>query len=311
MSSEISGEIHEKSVESQTIVKTMFASLHLYSKTPEIEKMCFSRHKIPKTSDGSEANVVVTEASNPHLSRDMENPDLNAAAFRLTSKASFDELRFKMVKKATGSAFFERRPRIKGVQSPAIADLTITQHRWRLATSAVNAYPALQKEYVTQVQHPDCIHFKSEELVVLRVQNWPWDDLLRNVGGLVVGFVLWLANFAYGAIHAAAWNDHFPTVVEKWLWRSSSVYIGFCGGLWIILNYVAQAYRPLNEFWERWMDGGGKKWQNFLIGVPVFVCGFSLLFARGFIVIEAFISIRQLPAAAYDTPTWSQIFPHF
>ena len=46
--------------------------------------------------------------------------------------------------------------------------------------------------------------------------------------------VLWLANFCYGGIHAAAWNDHFPSEVEKWLWRSSASYIGFCGGLWVV-----------------------------------------------------------------------------
>lgn len=59
------------------------------------------------------------------------------------------------------------------------------------------------------------------------------------------------------------------------------------------------------------MDGGGRWWQNLLIGVPVVVCGASLVFARAFIVVEAFVSIRELPAAAYDTPTWTQVFPHF
>ena len=35
------------------------------------------------------------------------------------------------------------------------------------------------------------------------------------------------------------------------------------------------------------------------------------MMARAFIVIEAFVSIRQLPLAAYETPSWSQIMPHF
>ena len=58
-------------------------------------------------------------------------------------------------------------------------------------------------------------------------RNWPSDELLRDVGGLVVGVVLWLANFLYGGIHAAAWNDLFLSAVEKWLWRASASYIGF------------------------------------------------------------------------------------
>ena len=147
--------------------------------------------------------------------------------------------------------------------------------------------------------------------MVDRARNWPSDDLLRNVGGLIISMILWLACFLYGAIHLTAWNDHFPTNAEKWLWRTSGLYIGFCSALWIVLNSITQAYEPLNTFWERWMDGGGRWWHNIILGAPVVLCGLSLIFARGFVVIEAFVSIRELPAAAYETPTWTQVFPHF
>lgn len=123
--------------------------------------------------------------------------------------------------------------------------------------------------------------------------------------------VLWLANFLYGGIHAAGWDDHFPSSVEKWLWRSSAGYIGFCGGLWVILNFVVSSYQPLNDFWEHWMDGK-KGWaQNITLGSLVFICGLSLMLARAYIVVEAFASIRELPVAAYETPSWSQVLPHF
>lgn len=161
-------------------------------------------------------------------------------------------------------------------------------NRWQLASEAIKTYPAIRQHYVFHSHARDrCLHFKTEELLVSRVQNWPWDDLLRSVDGLVVGMVLWLACFVYGSIHLAAWNDHFPSMLERWLWRSSSLYIAFCGGLWTLLNYITRSYKPLNAFWERWMDGGGRWWHNILISVPVVVCGFSLIFARAFIVIEA------------------------
>lgn len=73
------------------------------------------------------------------------------------------------------------------------------------------------------------------------------------------------------------------------------MYIAFCGGLWIILNYVAQAYRPLNDFWEKWMDGKKRWWHNLILGTPVVICGTSFLLARVYIVLEAFLSIRELP----------------
>lgn len=318
MLSEMSGEVDGNSLESQTSVKTMFAFLHLYSKTPEVENLAL-RRPLPLAQNDipSRCNSVTTTVDFNQGSE--ATPDLGNSGdqgfvpgLRLATKASIEELRNRKLEKATSTAFFKRRPKIKGVTLRGDWAPSATIRRWQLASSAVQQYPALLAETSAHSHHNGgCIHIKAEELLTCRVQNWPWDDLLRDVGGLVVGLILWLANFAYGALHAAAWNEHFPTVAEKWLWRSSSVYIGFCGGLWIVLNYAAQAYQPLNEFWEKWMDGGGRRWQNSVLGFPVCICGLSLLFARGFIVIEAFISIRSLPAAAYDTPTWSRIFPHF
>ena len=100
-------------------------------------------------------------------------------------------------------------------------------------------------------------------------------------------------------------------LAEKWLWRSSSAYIGFAGVLWIVLNGVAQVWQPLNMYWEGWMEGKGQWWDNVLIGTTATVCGVSFLLARGCLIVEAFISIRQPPAAASQTPDWTQVFPHF
>lgn len=326
MSSEMSGEVDEKSIESQTAVKTLFASMRLYSKVPEMDVLSY--HQSIQTAKASNADEFSDTALGTVLS--LGPPDepcqgevadyaeetmqwpLPFQGLIPATKTCLTELRVKRQVKAASTAFFERRPKVKGVDlaRSSISDIRI--NRWALATTAIESYPAIREHHLFHSHHKGrCLHFKSEEFLVHRVRNWPSDDLLRDVGGLVVGMVLWLACLAYGAIHLAAWNDHFPTVVEQWLWRSSSLYIGFCGGLWIILNYLAQSFGPLNAFWEKWMDGGGKCWQNLLIGVPVLVCGISLVLARAFIVVEAFISIRELPAAAYDTPTWTQVFPHF
>lgn len=293
MSSEMSGAVDPKSIESQTLVKTLFAFLRLYSRVPELESMSY--HQFNRIDDADDVGGSMARR-----------------VFEPASDRCLLESRTKRLEKTAGTAFFERRPRVKGVElgSDAISHTRI--NRWTLAAAAVDSYPAIQEHYIFHSHGLEqCLHFRSEELLVPRVQNWPWDDLLRNVGGLVVGMVLWLACFVYGAVHMAAWNDHFPSTAEKWLWRSSSAYIGFCGGLWVILNYGAQAYKPFNAFWEKWMDGGGRLWQNVLISVPVVVCGSSLILARAFIVVEAFISIRELPAGAYDTPSWTQVFPHF
>jgi hypothetical protein len=149
----------------------------------------------------------------------------------------------------------------------------------------------------------------TEQFLVKRVSKWPSEDLLRTVGGLV-GMILWASNLFYGGIHLTAWNYYFPTVAERWLWRSSSIYISFCGGFWIILNYMVYRLPRLNNFWDSWMDGMKGWLQDAVLGSLVMICGLSFILARGYIVLEAFVSIRQLPRAAYDTPSWSQIWPH-
>lgn len=319
----MSGEVDKNSMESQTAVKTLFASMRLYSKVPEMDRLSF--HKMYQnphthTTDGS-SSTSSGSLNCPDTPRQDEEPNsavtsnhrqLPTQGLVPAAKTCLAELRAKSLIKSASTAFFERRPRVKGADLAKGTISDICTRRWALATTAIDRYPVIQEHNLFHSHcEGQCLHFKSEEYLVQRVRNWPSDDLLRDVGGLVVGMVLWLACLAYGAVHLSAWNDHFPTVAEQWLWRSSSLYIGFCGGLWIVLNYLAQSFGPLNAFWEKWMDGGGRWWQNILIGIPVVVCGVSLILARAFIVIEAFISIRELPAAAYETPTWTQVFPHF
>jgi hypothetical protein len=36
----------------------------------------------------------------------------------------------------------------------------------------------------------------------------------------------------------------------------------------------------------------------------------SLAMARVYIVVEAFLSLRSMPATVYETPNWPQWFPH-
>jgi hypothetical protein len=301
MSSDLSGEAETK--ESQTVIKTIFAFLNWYSKIPEVDMISL---RLPKVGPAEATTITEEEDASNAVPRDL--PAFQSIS---TSKSCMSELRAKQLEKAADTAFFERRPKVKGREQVANAVSPVTRRRWTLALKAINEYPTiLDEQTLFRHENDTCVHFRPEDLVVRRVQNWPSNDLLRNVGGLMVGMVLWMVSFAYGGIHAAAWNNQFPTYVEKWFWRASATYIGFCGGLWIILNYVAQAYRPLNQFWEGWMDGESRWYFNIPIGVLVFICGFSFCAARLYIVVEAVISIRRLPAAAYLTPDWTQVFPH-
>ncbi|KAK7972231.1 hypothetical protein PG988_006365 [Apiospora saccharicola] len=300
-SSEISGYVNPNRVKSQTRVKTLLAYLNVYSKTPEMERICFqTNHTLDAEVDSS-------------ASEDTVGPTMSIGSAPESCVRAVTAIK----EKEKGTAFFERRPRMVDERPPTERTAAVDKTRWALMTQALHTYSGLMHNRIMLTHETDddhrtcCTHVRAEPLMTDHAQNWPSDDLMRDVDGLVVGMVLWLANFCYGGIHAAAWNDHFPSVAEKWLWRASASYIGFCGGLWVVLNFVVARYPRLNEFWELWADGEKTWLESVGLGLVVFVCGLSLVLARMYIVLEAFISIRQATAAAYQTPQWTNVFPHF
>ncbi|KAF2150490.1 hypothetical protein K461DRAFT_287323 [Myriangium duriaei CBS 260.36] len=310
-SSELSGTIDLHHVKSQTRIKTLFARLSLYCKAPELDGLAIRSPTVKHT----EANNGGNDPLPPNtLPTDSTNHSWH---FRIT-RSSSDYVRAlrKTREKEAGSAFFERRPMLAHAETCKTDTIPLTRsqvEQWGLLGRAIQRYPNLTNSR-TALSHTHssetCLHLKSDQLVATHIQNWPWNDLLRDVDGLVVGMVLWFANFCYGGIHAAAWNERFPSRIEGIFWRISACYIGFCGGLWVVLNYLVLRSKRLNEFWERWMDGEKALLQSVGLALLVFICGFSLILARVFIVVEAFVSLRRLPAAAYQTPQWADVFPH-
>ena len=100
--------------------------------------------------------------------------------------------------------------------------------RWRLAAEALCRYTAIQDRFQpVNTAHTEnkalCFQEKHpEELVTEYSGNWSTKGLVPGVGGLVMGIVLWCASMAFGAVHAAAWNNYFPSQTENRIWRYSS-----------------------------------------------------------------------------------------
>ena len=198
----------------------------------------------------------------------------------------------------------------------ACSPASIQLLRWKVAEVAVQKYLMIRqrfttKQYATE-ENKQVARLESvtEELLTARVSNWPSEDLLRGTRGLVMGMILWFASMAYGAVHLAAWNEHFPSNLEAWMWRSSSVYITWSGFLWVVINLLAHLSTSINNYWERVLVFQASRASHFIIGLLCSMCGIAYVFARVYLVLEALISIRQLPLTAYETPDWAQIIPH-
>ncbi|USP76876.1 hypothetical protein yc1106_04150 [Curvularia clavata] len=195
-------------------------------------------------------------------------------------------------------------------QSPIVANSRL-EH---LAEQAIQLYPALYN-----LLSPSCGTGELEnsyklpyitELVQYHAPDWPNDGLLRRTQSLVMGMVLWGASMAYGAIHVAAWDYFFPTPLEQLFWRMSSVWVTFCAAFWLVTNLLAHVFPFIDTIWIAYNKRSLGLFSTLIITFLCVLCGVSYITSRIYIVVEAFISIREVPRGVYETPTWSQVFPH-
>jgi hypothetical protein len=187
---------------------------------------------------------------------------------------------------------------------------------------ALNLYPDMPdnvkekfkqhaQEETAEIVHTDgSMVITLEELVVDSPRNWPGDDLMRQIQGNTMGMIMWGASTVYGAIHLAGWNDLFPTIAEKWFWRISAAYIIFSGLLWAFLNMLDLLSGSVWIYWYDILAGSVRKQSHVLIYGLCLLGGSLYIIARTFLVVEAFISLRALPAAAYVSPSWILTVPH-
>lgn len=199
----------------------------------------------------------------------------------------------------------------------AHAPTTLQETHWGLASQAYDQSTAIRERFESKgVTEIDGVQYdwykpKIEELVLPSMGNWPDKSLLNKEETLVMSTVIWFASVLYGAVHIAAWNDHFPSTLEAWLWRSSACFIAWSGAVWIIANSLTDRSKTIYNCWIRILSGESHWYSYGMLGTAVVVCGTSYLFARAYLVVEAFISMRSLPPAAYDTPDWDRYIPHF
>ena len=130
---------------------------------------------------------------------------------------------------------------------------------------------------------------------------WFTDEKYGHFGGNGIHFLIILASVAplFGAIHCLAWNVPFPTSKEALAWR-------ICA--------VATTGLPLLEcalfslFLSDTVDT--EEYEDSLFIVAVFVSPMLYAIARITLIALAFMSLRALPADAFQTIAWTNYFPN-
>ncbi|KAI3323706.1 hypothetical protein HD806DRAFT_522284 [Xylariaceae sp. AK1471] len=122
-----------------------------------------------------------------------------------------------------------------------------------------------------------------------------------NRSNVLAAILLIALPAAYGGFHLAAWNHHFPSKVEMWLWRISGLLVATIPTIYSIWD---GSYSGIGDAFK---ENGASETPELLV--------FCLLFlvyvpARSFLVIEAFMSVRQMPIGVFVTVDWSNYIPH-
>ncbi|KAJ9615135.1 hypothetical protein H2200_001209 [Cladophialophora chaetospira] len=114
---------------------------------------------------------------------------------------------------------------------------------------------------------------------------------------------------AYGGVHLTAWNSHFPTKTEMWLWRSSALLLAGTTPALVGMAIPALGYMIIAA-----VSSSMGKFLRFWFYVLACLVGPALVaayfFARCFLVIESFISLRSVPIGVYSAVPWSSYLPH-
>lgn len=118
------------------------------------------------------------------------------------------------------------------------------------------------------------------------------------------------AALVYGGLHALAWNAHFDPPFERLLWQMSSciVMIGIpvYAALLKSINYLDNFnIQPRKSRTHKVLTIA----ESLLILLLILIL-IAYVLARGYLVVECFINLFNLPEEVYDVPQWSAYFPH-
>ena len=163
----------------------------------------------------------------------------------------------------------------------------------------VLAAGALQHLLPTPERPPHSSMFKGQNRVLIpgNTGNESSNATLYTYASAAVSPIL------YGLVHFVAWNDQFPTPLERLLWRVSSFVVS-CSGLVEVLAVESTVWVE-----HRWKIVGSILY--FLGGsIVLFVVPIAHVLASGFLIVESARQLLFLGDAAYQLPSWSNYWPH-
>lgn len=158
-------------------------------------------------------------------------------------------------------------------------------------SALLNNSQSMPKEYIPH-------DFYNTEAVLRDAYSLSGRDNIFILTGEDIGFAV--GGLIFGAFHCFAWNFVFPTLIERTLWRVSSVFTSASVPLFYVIWYIVPVFTA---------DRPDRRWPwrvRALLLRPFFLL---YIVCRLFIIVEAVRSLFFLPQAAFIS-TWSVNIPH-
>ncbi|KAJ4245481.1 hypothetical protein NW762_013990 [Fusarium torreyae] len=130
----------------------------------------------------------------------------------------------------------------------------------------------------------------------------------------------------YGGVHLTAWQWEFPSYAEEIMWKVScfliiselpTLLLLVLAGIFLLsisndLGGLIHGNMP--KKWQSYWESGERLlyWGfSMCTGLVFYLLALGYAFARVFIIVESFISLRHAPVGVFLSPEWVELFPHF
>ncbi|CAK5278088.1 unnamed protein product [Mycena citricolor] len=108
----------------------------------------------------------------------------------------------------------------------------------------------------------------------------------------------------FGGLHCAAWNIHFPSVIEKWLWRSCAISVSLGPTIFMGVLNIFHFSRDIHSSTYALLVLGPLRLGS-IASIILYV------FIRLALAILMFTSLRAIPIGAFLSVDWTGFIPHF
>jgi hypothetical protein len=208
--------------------------------------------------------------------------------------------------------------RLPGVIGHGLKDY-VCKYRWHVIwhTLLVPLAPLLALAYVFQISFRLAVGVRAftfsshggydDDVIEKGAKGVPTFHVgtLTNGEVMVAAFAAMLISTLFGGLHCVAWSFEFPSYIERLLWRIASIAITSAP---LTVFTCAIVYMHYSN--HRASGFFGPDWLFIILAITLFTAAAVYIISCVILLVLPFMSLRSLPAEAYQTVQWTTFIPH-